>query len=59
MGLHTDSMERTRDLTLMAKYVARHVDRERQPGRSPDGVPDDEYDPAIDRHATDLDVWDR
>jgi hypothetical protein len=59
MGRHSgpDAMERTRDLYLLVPaYQARHVDVERQPGRSPDGVPDEDFDPWIDRSPDDPDL---
>jgi hypothetical protein len=58
MGRHSgpDAMERTRELYLVAVYQARHVDVERQPGRSPDGVPDEDFDPWIDRSPDDPDL---
>jgi hypothetical protein len=61
MGRHSgpDAMERTRDLYLTSVYRARHVDVERQPGRSPDGVPDEDYELIIDRGPNDPDLWDR
>lgn len=39
-------------------YVARHVDRRRQPGRDVDWMPDDWFE-SSERLATDKDVWDR
>jgi hypothetical protein len=58
MGRHSgpDAMERTRELYLTSVYQARHVDVERQPGRSPDGVPDEDFDPWIDRSPDDPDL---
>lgn len=60
MGQHSSALERTRDLYLKVPYQAQHVDTERQPGRSPDGIPDDDFDPPwVGRAPDDADLLDR
>lgn len=55
MGAHCATEQRpARDLNSYP-YQARHVDVDRQPGHRYD-LPDDWFDPGIDRSPTDADV---
>lgn len=59
MGRHSgdNNTAARRHMHLVHAYQARHVDTDRQPGRRPvDGVPDQWFDPWIERGPDDPDI---